>query len=212
MENGVPAWAVEWLSVPRLAPYVAAAGAARAMDLYRWNCQLSSATFELIGWFEVAWRNAIDRAITARRPPGQPHWLFDQAFPLQPATRHKIGKAIGAVRRDGTDQPTSGQVIAELSLGFWRFTMRGYETTIWAPYLSKAFPHAPGRPLRHDIDGKLWSIILLRNRIAHHEPIFGRQQELRRRVEVILELGAWINPVTAAWWRQHASISRVLGE
>ncbi|HYS36265.1 MAG TPA: hypothetical protein VEO01_11595, partial [Pseudonocardiaceae bacterium] len=61
--------------MPRLAPYEAAAGPAGALDLYAWNCRASTALFELIGWFEVAWRNNIDRAICAGRRPNMPHRL-----------------------------------------------------------------------------------------------------------------------------------------
>ncbi|WP_086827699.1 hypothetical protein [Allokutzneria sp. NRRL B-24872] len=206
---GTPQWVTTWLSPARLAPYVRAAGD-EALELYRWNCQTSSALFELVGWFEVAWRNAVDSSVTARRRSGQIHWLFDQAFPVQPATRAKIERAIDNVRRGGVAQPTPGQVIAELSLGFWRFTTNGYRNTMWAPYLKSAFPHAPGRPDRSLIDEQLLAIIRIRNRIAHHEPVFSRPSELRQRVDDMLRLGAWINPNAAAWWREQTTIVEVL--
>jgi hypothetical protein len=104
------------LAVPaRLASYVAAAEPGGALELYAWNSKASMALFELVGWFEVAWRNNIDRAICAHRPPGSPHWLFDRTFPLQPKTWAKVSAAIRTVG----GHPTPGQVIAELSLGFW---------------------------------------------------------------------------------------------
>jgi hypothetical protein len=206
----LPPWTQRWLSLPRLTPYVRAAGAGGALNLYRWNCQLSTALFELIGWFEIAWRNAIDTAITDRRP-GAPHWLLDPGFPLRQATRAKVTRAVQAVRRNGTTNPLPGQVIAELSLGFWRFpTMRGYTTTVWAPYLSRAFPHAPHRPQRDDVDSRLQPIILLRNRIAHHEPVFADPAILRDRAADILELGAWINPHAATWWARHTAVLPLL--
>jgi hypothetical protein len=171
---------------------------------------VSSALFELVGWFEIAWRNAVDAAITARRS-GVLHWLLDPAFPLQQVTREKIAKATENVRRSRTGEPTPGQVIAELSLGFWRFpTMRGYNTTVWAPYLSRAFPHAPHRPRRNAVDDRLHSVILLRNRIAHHEPVFSQPDLLRQRVADIIELGTWSNPQAAAWWEQHTTVMLVL--
>ncbi|MGH3942332.1 MAG: hypothetical protein ACRDTG_27675 [Pseudonocardiaceae bacterium] len=129
-----------------LAPYIRAAGVSDALDLYHWNCQASSALFELVGWFEVAWRNVVDAAVTSRRPAGQPYWLFDPAFPLQPATRAKVQQAIRNVQRGGLAHPAPGQVVAELTLGFWRFTTNGYRNTMWAPYLKSVFPHAPRRP------------------------------------------------------------------
>jgi hypothetical protein len=198
-----------WLSVPRLAPYEAAAGSAGALDLYAWNCRASTALFELIGWFEVAWRNNIDRAICAGRRPNMPHWLFDRSFPLQPTTWAKVAKAIKSVRR-GASQLTAGQVIAELSLGFWRFTASGYRQTVWLSFLSHAFPHAPRRPRPADMDRQLDAIIKLRNRIAHHEPL-GPVAQVCRRVEDMLAIGSWISPEMAEWWRDRTSVWRVLG-
>lgn len=205
-----PTWVTTWLSPGRLAPYVRAAGVSDALDLYHWNCQASSALFELVGWFEVAWRNVVDSAVTSRRPAGQPHWLFDPAFLLRPATRAKVQQAIRNVQRGGLGHPSPGQVVAELTLGFWRFTTNGYRNTMWAPYLKSVFPHAPRRPEQRDIDARLLEIIRIRNRIAHHEPVFSRPAELRQRVTDLLQLGEWINPQAANWWRQHTTIGEVL--
>jgi hypothetical protein len=187
---------------------VAAAGSAGALDLYAWNCRASTALFELIGWFEVAWRNNIDRAICAGRGHGAQHWLFDRTFPLQPRTWSKVAKAINTVQH-GQRRPTSGQVIAELPLGFWRFTASGYRQTVWLQYLSQAFPHAPHRPQPAAMDRQLDAIIKLRNRIAHHEPL-GPVVEVRRRVADLLAIGTWISPDMADWWRDRASVRQAL--
>jgi hypothetical protein len=203
-------WTVQWLSSARLAPYVRAAGGTDPLHLYRWNCQVSTTMFELLGWFEIAWRNTVDAAITARRPDA-PHWLLDPGFPLQQAARQKVQRAVAAVRRRGSAAPSPGQVIAELPLGFWRFpTMRGYRTTVWAPYLSRPFPHAGHRPLQEDVDRRLQPIILMRNRVAHHEPVFARPAELRGLIEDVVELGSWSNPNAAAWWARHTAAGQVL--
>lgn len=148
------------------------------------------------------------RAICDRQPPGGAHWLFDRTFPLQPRTWVKVDIAIRNVR-SGRRPPTSGQVIAELSLGFWRFTARGYWTTIWRSHLSHAFPHAPGPPHAATMDRQLDAIIKLRNRIAHHEPI-GRIEDVQRRIDDMLELGSWISPAMAGWWRGRTSVWQVL--
>ena len=204
----LPGWAWDWLSRPRLGSYVAAAGTCGALELYAWNCRASVTLFELIGWFEVAWRNNIDRAICATRSPGDPHWLFDRTFPLQPRTWAKVAVAVNTVRRR-VARPTPGQVIAELTLGFWRFTARGYWTTIWRTHLSRAFPHAPGPPQAASMDRQLDRIIKLRNRIAHHEPV-GPVCAVRETVADILTIGQWISPAMAAWWRSRTAVPQVL--
>lgn len=203
--NEPPAWVRDWLSPARLGRYVAAAGAARALEFYAWNCRTSTALFELIGWFEVAWRNNINRAICDRRDPGAHHWLLDKAFPLQPKTRIKITEAM---RKLHAPKPTPDQVIAELTLGFWRFTAGGYRQTLWLNYLSHGFPHAPARPQPAVMDRQLDAIIKLRNRIAHHEPI--HVVDVRRIVEDMLTIGHWISPDMAAWWRDKTDVWRML--
>lgn len=205
--NG-PAWVVDWLSAPRLHTYVAAAGPSAALERYAWNCRTSTALFELIGWFEVAWRNNIDRAICRRRAAHAPHWLFDRSFPLRPTTWAKVDEAVRTVRRR-VDRPTAGQVIAELTLGFWRFTASGYRQTVWMNYLSRAFPHAPGPPRAASMDRQLDRIIKLRNRIAHHEPV-GPVCAVRETVADILTIGQWISPAMADWWRSRTAALHVL--
>lgn len=204
-----PKWATDWLSEPRATPYLRAAGD-DFLKLYRWNSAVSKEMFELIGWFEVGWRNTVDRAITRRRPDHRPHWLLDPEFPLQEGSRAKITKARAKLRRGGRVEPSIGKLIGELPIGFWRFTMRGYTNTIWAPYLSRAFPHAPRRPRREEIDGRLHGIILCRNRIAHQEP--ARIDELKQSIDDIFTLGEWFNPQAAQWWREHTKVLEPLDQ
>lgn len=88
--------------------------------------------------------------------------------------------------------------------------MRGYEDTLWTPYLSRAFPYAPRRPRRQEIDGRLYGIILCRNRIAHQEP--ARIDELKQSIDDIFTLGEWFNPKAAQWWREHTAILEILDQ
>jgi hypothetical protein len=64
-------------------------------------------------------------------------------------------------------------VVAELSFGFWvSLLSKGYDQSLWVPFLHQAFPnyHGPRRQL-HDW---LYSVVLLRNRVMHHEHIYTR--------------------------------------
>ncbi|MFN7835772.1 MAG: hypothetical protein ACK5NY_08320 [Burkholderiaceae bacterium] len=65
-----------------------------------------------------------------------------------------------------------GKVIAELTFGFWlQLTDAKLEHKLWVPYLHKAF--APRKaPKRAVLNQKLEKLRQLRNRVAHHEPIF----------------------------------------
>ena len=58
-------WAERWLSLERLAPYLAACGGdiGRALELYEWNISLGQVLMRDISHFEVALRNSYDRAL-----------------------------------------------------------------------------------------------------------------------------------------------------
>jgi hypothetical protein len=49
---------------------------------------------------------------------------------------------------------------------------------------------------------------LLRNRIAHHEPIF--QRPLQDEHRSILEIVSWISPEMAAWIAHHSTVPSVI--
>jgi hypothetical protein len=66
----------------------------------------------------------------------------------------------------------NGQVIAQLSLYFWkRLFSSDYEQDLWKRSLRQIFPNK--RLSRTDISNSLEVIYQARNRIAHHEPIDG---------------------------------------
>jgi hypothetical protein len=48
----------------------------------------------------------------------------------------------------------------------------------------------------------------LRNRIAHHEPIFRR--DLEKDFESIINVTSWICPETSAWMRHHSRMAELL--
>lgn len=77
---------------------------------------------------------------------------------------------------------------------------------LWRPVLHKAFPHA--KLPRKDVHNPLDQLRLLRNRIAHHEPIF--QRPLADDYQSILLILSWICPDTAAWITHHSTVPAIL--
>ena len=64
------------------------------------------------------------------------------------------------------------RIIASLTFRFWTAMWGGgYEMTLWRKALHRCFPHAPKPPKRSAINSTLTPIRMLRNRIAHQEPI-----------------------------------------
>lgn len=74
--------------------------------------------------------------------------------------------------RDAGPGAPPGKVIAELPFGFWRYlSTTAHHHPLWVPYLHAAF--GPGTA-RQSVDRPVGRLHLLRNRIAHHEPLLKR--------------------------------------
>lgn len=95
-----------------------------------------------------------------------------QAYPqgIKPNTKHKtIVK-----KRQALFSPSHGQVISQTTLSFWkRLYSAEYDSTLWRPSLKKAFPNKSLH--RRDISTALETIYATRNRVAHHEPVYGER-------------------------------------
>ena len=161
------------LSVDRLSTYVHAAGGDldAALALYRWNTEVAAAFWESLGHVEVVLRNALCDRLAERHArlarPGT--WLDDPARELQLAARKDIAKARRRVYLKGK-AVAEGQVVAELSFGFWRFLLAKRYTNLW-PDLAAAFPNAPDRTLG-TVEQPVERLYLFRNRLAHHERVW----------------------------------------
>lgn len=187
------------LSPGRLAPYVKVAGGdlAAGVELYQWNISISSALFEVLAHLEVGLRNAVDARLVALE--GRDDWWCSPRLRFTASGQDMILKATAEVARRGATG-NFGHVIAALPFGFWvgLFGAGGplnYEMSLWRPALHRALPKYRGT--RADLYVKLNTLRLLRNRIAHHEPIYRRH--LAADHETILTVAGWISPVYSAW-------------
>jgi hypothetical protein len=189
---------VRRLSPERLVPYVIAAGdTPAALDLYRWNTEVSAALATTIGHVEIVLRNAIHQNLAgwSARRFGEPRWYLDPGHLLQPRQADIIRVAQQRARRQGNGAETPGRVVAELPLGFWHFLLANhYDTTLWRQTLHEAFPGQRQRRIIYDAVAVLHRS---RNRIAHHEAMFNRPVgDIRL---IALEVASWICPVSRTW-------------
>jgi len=195
------------LSRERLRPYRSAVGGDLdlAIQLYEWNSAAAGAFFETLGHFEVLLRNALHDQLSAwHTAAGRPgHWYDDPAGVLDARRHADVAAARDRIRRERKTE-TPGKVVAERNFGFWRFLLdRHYQTMLWAPALRRAFPHL--QPQRRDlVYSPVYELNRLRNRIAHHEPIHGRN--LSDRHDDLLRVTGFIDPAAQAWL---SSLSRV---
>ena len=125
-------------------------------------------------------RQHAQRAIDEKTTSHDKKELEKKAFPngvldnLKPYQRDK--------KRQEAIQINKGQYIAQLTLGFWkRLFSSDYEAALWNQSLKRIFPDKSLQ--RKEIAINLENIHKSRNRIAHHEPLYG--DELKKTIESI---------------------------
>ena len=199
------------LSSERLGTYLEATDEDReeAVRLHVWNTAVSAAFYGPLQILEVTLRNAMNRRLGEEYGAA---WYDNDCAGLNSHASNLISSAKDKLEQDGHGNDPH-RVVAALSFGFWVSLLgRGgdgadYEGTLWRPALRDAFPHC-GRLNRRQAHQPLNALRKLRNRIAHHEPIFSRN--LVEDHERILKVTGWISPATRAWVEHHSRVPAVL--
>jgi hypothetical protein len=187
----LPEWIREVLSIPRFAPYLARTNGDldAAIRLYKWNVEISAAFYTPLHCLELGLRNAMHERLRTR---------FDRAdwwvvAPLSDNGERTVSSAVEKVVGRSGRLYTADDIVAELSFGFWvSLVSRGaaYDRTLWVPALHRAFPFYRGK--RKPLHDNLLAMVLLRNRIMHHEPVHHR--DLRADHAKIYRLLGYISP------------------
>lgn len=177
------------MSPERMSRYLKACDGNRqkAMVLYRYNLALTGEMLKIISCFEVILRNRINwkmrtvLGIDWLRDSCLPGGIFDN--PRTTNTCQIIRKAYQGLLAHRAYSPT--QLMAEMDFGVWKYMYSAPQYLATRQTLLSIFPCKPKstRILRIDnrfIFNELDHINVLRNRIAHHEPIcFAPNQALK---------------------------------
>lgn len=204
------------VSAPRFSTYVQACGGntALAAELYLWNASCSAALFNVIHYAEVALRNG---CVAALESSFGPNWHHNRGFyytlpnPRSNRAYHPAADiAAVAARHRG-----AGKVVAELKLAFWQHLLiAGQDRRMWLPHFASVFPgYDPTLAIpaaRRHLHDDVRDLRGLRNRIAHHEPIF--QRTLNDELERALRIVHWRHPKVGAWLRQAEGVSSILSD
>jgi len=203
------------VTAERLGSYVRATDGttAKAFALYEWNMRASASVMELSSILEVVTRNAIDQQLRdwARTRADGRSWL--DAAPLDSRGRADIAKARDRATLRGRRPEVHGRVIAELTLGFWRYLSEArYLTSLWVPAVHLAFPHGDTdlRQRQRDVAFRLQQLNFVRNRAAHHEPI--HQRDLLKDYALAMELAEWVSTAAARWARKTSTLPTIIAE
>ena len=182
----------------------------RALALYVWNAEIASEFLVPLHLCEVAIRNAVSDAVSAQYGPRWP-WVdgFVKSLP-DPKKGYNPRRDVMTVRHKVA---TTGKVIPEVKFVFWQkmFTSR-YDNAVWDHQLKHVLPGAQKGASVPELRGRVYAdldrIRLLRNRIAHHEPIIAR--DLRADLDAIADLVALRCPDTAKLLSTVERVSQLL--
>lgn len=204
------------LSYERLGTYLEATRGDRgeAIRLHVWNTTVSAAFYGPLQGLELALRNAMHGRLSQRYGPA---WYDNPAAGLDKGALERVERAKVGLLRDNREIAPA-DVIATLSFGFWVSLLgpggrtgngpkANYEMTLWRPALRGAFPYCT-RLNRRQAHRPLDALRDLRNRIAHHEPIFRRNLTSDHRQ--IIDVAGWISPTTKAWIEHYSQVPAMI--
>lgn len=204
-----PAWVELVLSESRFRTYLLAMNQdeAAALALYSLNVKVCAELYAWLGFLEVALRNALIRALK----PGKAAQEFDPLLAiwadLTPPARASYLNAKQRLVNQGK-AVTLNAILSELPISFWRYlTSSRYQNTLWSSHLRFAFPGLWPQK-RSAVYEVIELAVLLRNRIAHHEPVFNRH--LGQDLAQIQQIIGWISPEALVWARANLP-STILG-
>ena len=188
----------------------------QALRLYTWNTNISAALYPPLQGIELALRHAMDRELSACYGED---WYDDPAAGLDFRSRERVASAKRAVAPNGQTVAPS-RVVEKLCFGFWtsllssgcridQFSDRkaNHARTLWKPALRRAFPHRTFLT-RRQAQSAFDRLRRLRNKVAHHEPIFERP--LWEDYVHILTVTGWISSEARLWIEQNSRVPWLL--
>lgn len=180
----------------------------KAMTLYRYNIRLSQELLAVVGCFEVALRNKINRHFVAQDGND---WLRDLILPhgkfysdhRVDKTKRIIKKAYEGLLRSHTY--SHNKLLSEMEFGIWKYMFSNVQYNLTGQSLLSVFPNKPRSTRIHRYDNtyifqELDYINNLRNRIAHHEPICFGNGVNRNLIDTSYALNRYSRILTLLTW------------
>lgn len=168
---------------------------------YLWNLALCEALYPSLQGIEVTLRNTLfdagSRAYAGVATADVPCWLDAEPPLLTAEERARVKRAKQQLRASGKAL-VPGCLVSELSFGFWTalFDVRYESNGVLWPRLfqQKVFAAAPRRMrTRKALSPLINRARMLRNRVAHHEPVW-HLKDLPEQHTAILDLIGWMSP------------------
>lgn len=165
----------EYFSHERMEKYVYSVGEIFAVDLYKTNLKVSQSFYPLLNILETVLRNKINKHFSDFFKDSE--WLINQknGFMNDVSLKSKFLKSeierTEYLLKKRNSEITMGKMIAEQNFSFWTefFSLNYYK--ILKGQSIKIFGKLPIGIGRKEINQKLKSIRIFRNRLYHNEPI-----------------------------------------
>lgn len=202
---------ITWLGVARARSFLAAMPNQTLESAVILNQRISASMLSDIAFVEVALRNITNELIQARfaEAKGEGHWLFADPEHLAKFGGTSLASRIGEARSRASlskSEPSSDDLVAELSFGFWlNFLGKRYQA-IHADLTSR-LAGLKGRNIR-PVPELASRVRVIRNRVAHHHRILHR--DISRDWEDIKALAKVIDPRLEAFIASTSQTPRLL--
>ena len=199
----------------RMAPYHKAGdGFEQAFARYQWNIRLAEAMMPALHYLEVSLRNRLNVLICLHYGDD---WLVRRPAILLSVEQNRI---LDDMRdrhlREKRREPSHDDLVSRMSFGFWfAYFHKRFDPILWhrKKAMEMVFPHLlPERRLRGYVQPKLGAIKDMRNRIAHHEPVWNTKPSLIEVHQTCLDLVAAMSSEAALRLRDIDRLEQVWRE
>jgi hypothetical protein len=163
-------------STKRLSTYLVETNSSdQVLTKYNSNIMLSEAMIPTLHYLEICLRNRINQVL---RRHYSSSWLMAPSNPqlISEKDVKKINEIISKIERGNKIEVAHDDVVAQMTFGFWSsFFHRKYDPLIWhrKDTFKIVFPNLSRiHRKRSYVEDRIIKIKMLRNRIAHHEPVW----------------------------------------
>ena len=178
----------------------------KAVLLYKANIRLAQKVFSIISILEIILRNAID--VRYKKHFGSDDWICQSieegGFLTKPESEKQkegILEVIEKLEKIKEDNPnfsySHNNIVTELTLGFWVRLFAPLQFQSGGNVLLEILPNRPLKVNQDKVYSHLAQINRIRNRIAHHEPICFKKDQIstksaEEKYQFILDLLSWL--------------------
>ena len=173
----------ETISDARISRYLRESGGDihLAMSLYHWNSLLSQSMYLPLQIWEISLRNRLNQFLCWKY---NKNWPYDERAnrALAGNARRRLNETKERFDPDRrTERVSTNAIVADLSAGFWvsLLTSSHEQPFVWRYNLTRVFPNLENLD-RQAVSTMCDQMLVLRNRVAHHEPILHMDLPQRR--------------------------------